>query len=381
MWVQPHQDHLSTLVEAAQKLMLLADDSADWLYAFLCMNDTMLHVSCVIRDTSALWHIVYTVQMPVVGFTATGVEVAATQWPCGVPRGTKWGVQGSFQELPLWNAATMDGPTQDLPLIEVALGGTESKTANTTPVPPPSSYQTSTWHCCGSQPTPPGGLGMAAVDFSCHLSPASQHSTSRMKLPSVALVALPPPEQEIHSAGRGQTWPSLIWQPPLYRHPQVRLHQNTSPAPFRSVTPLPSLPCQKLWMWPVSPLVYSLKPPRASPTDLPDEVLWLQGENNVAMEWLLMIKATLNSCQRELAWNADIAMCQNDTKATEAIKEAEVQCAATIREVESYCAAMIKEAETHCEVTIKEVEPVVLSKLMLWNNPMRKVCLSWSVRH
>ena len=65
-------------------------------------------------------------------------------------------------------------------------------------------------------------------------------------------------------------------------------------------------------------------PPRADSTCLPNEVVWLQGEMNVALEWLLMTKATLKSCQRELARNASIAMCQNETQATEAIKEAKV---------------------------------------------------------
>ena len=30
-------------MEAAQKLMLLVDDGPDWPYAFVCMNNTMLH--------------------------------------------------------------------------------------------------------------------------------------------------------------------------------------------------------------------------------------------------------------------------------------------------------------------------------------------------
>ena len=93
--------------------------------------------------------------------------------------------------------------------------------------------------------------------------------------------------------------------------------------------------------------------PRADPTDLPDEVLWLQGEMKVALEQLLMTKATLNSHQRELAWNTDIATCWNETQATEAIKEAEVQCEATIREEGAQCAAIIKEAEAQCAATIR----------------------------
>ena len=44
MWVHPCQVHLATLVEAAQKLMLLADKGANWPYAYAWMNDSMAHV-------------------------------------------------------------------------------------------------------------------------------------------------------------------------------------------------------------------------------------------------------------------------------------------------------------------------------------------------
>ena len=51
VWAHPCQGCLSALVEAAQKLMLLADDSPDWLYTFVCMSDTMSHV-----PLSNNWH-------------------------------------------------------------------------------------------------------------------------------------------------------------------------------------------------------------------------------------------------------------------------------------------------------------------------------------
>ena len=66
-----------------------------------------------------------------------------------------------------------------------------------------------------------------------------------------------------------------------------------------------------------------------------------KGGVNKALEQLLMTRATLNPCQRELVQNANIARHQNENQATEAIKEVEVQCAATIKEAE----AAIKEAK------------------------------------
>ena len=97
-----------------------------------------------------------------------------------------------------------------------------------------------------------------------------------------------------------------------------------TPTLSKSVTPHPQLPYQKLQTWPASPPVHSVKHPRHNPTCLSDEMLQLQGEMNAALEWLLTIKATLNSHQRELAWNAEIAMHQNEVQTTEAIKETDL---------------------------------------------------------
>ena len=43
VWAYPHKGHLTTLVKATQKIMLLANNSPDWLYAFVHMSDTVLH--------------------------------------------------------------------------------------------------------------------------------------------------------------------------------------------------------------------------------------------------------------------------------------------------------------------------------------------------
>ena len=59
-----------------------------------------------------------------------------------------------------------------------------------------------------------------------------------------------------------------------------------------------------------------------------------------------MTKATMDSCWRELALNTNIARCQNETQAIEAIKEAKKHR----KEVEVHCAATIKEVEAHCAI-------------------------------
>ena len=98
---------------------------------------------------------------------------------------------------------------------------------------------------------------------------------------------------------------------------------------------------------------------------------------NEALGQLLTTRAILNSCQRELVQNTDIARHQNEIQATEeAIKEVEDWCAPIIREAE----ATIKEAETHHEVMIKETETHHATQAYDLNNPMRKVCLNWSMK-
>ena len=44
MWVHPHQTCLVSLVEVAQCLLSLANEGLDWLYAFIQMNNAILHM-------------------------------------------------------------------------------------------------------------------------------------------------------------------------------------------------------------------------------------------------------------------------------------------------------------------------------------------------
>ena len=110
----PHQGHLSTLAEAAHKLMLLVDNGPDWLYAFIHMSNTMLHMP--LSDNG---HI-STMTDGVHSGKACGQLHQQQVWkllqhgnlvvfPEGLNRESE-ALQFSFQELPLWNAASMDGP-------------------------------------------------------------------------------------------------------------------------------------------------------------------------------------------------------------------------------------------------------------------------------
>ena len=110
----PHQAHLHTLEVVAHKLLLLADDSPDWLYAFVQMNDAVSHV-----PLSSEGH---------VGAMTDGVPTTNTcswlhqlqvqmfmqhkNWlvcPEGL-NGELKAMQFTFEELPLWNVAAIDDP-------------------------------------------------------------------------------------------------------------------------------------------------------------------------------------------------------------------------------------------------------------------------------
>ena len=44
MWMYPHQACLPMLADAVRKLLLLADEGADWPYAYIRMNNVMAHM-------------------------------------------------------------------------------------------------------------------------------------------------------------------------------------------------------------------------------------------------------------------------------------------------------------------------------------------------
>ena len=175
VWAHPHQGCLSTLVEAAWILMLLADDGPDWPYAFVCMSDTMLHVPLFDnRHISTMMDGVHSVnacgwlsQLQLWKLLQHGDSIVFWEGRNGEPKA----LQFSFWDLPLWNATSANGPTWDLPMIEVVLSCLKYETVSLTQVPPPSGHQSSMWHHHSSEPTPPGDLGTAPLDFSHNLSP------------------------------------------------------------------------------------------------------------------------------------------------------------------------------------------------------------------
>ena len=112
MSVCPCQAHLSTLGEAAQKLMLLANENPDWPYACAQMNDTMAHM-----PLSSEGHLgIMTDGIPSTNACGCLDQLQVQKLlQCGgwvvCPEGLNGGLKVllfDIKELPLWNATTGD---------------------------------------------------------------------------------------------------------------------------------------------------------------------------------------------------------------------------------------------------------------------------------
>ena len=140
VWVHPHQTHLASLVKVVQCLVLLADKGTDWLYTFIWINNTILHmplsnkghlgilmegesqrISCGLLHQLLAWRL-----------------LQCGKWmvcPGGLNTGLKALVFDFDKEL-LWNIATEGEAIQDPSMIEVDLCSTKPEAISTTPVPP-----------------------------------------------------------------------------------------------------------------------------------------------------------------------------------------------------------------------------------------------------
>ena len=141
MWAHPCQAHIPTLMEAAWKLMLLADESTNWPYAYAWMNDTLAHA-----PFSSEGHIgIMTEGLPSMNtYSCLDQLQVCRLLQCGGQVVCPEGLNGSlkallfdFKELLLWNVANVDEPIQDLPLIDVGLIGMEPKVPPSTRVEDP----------------------------------------------------------------------------------------------------------------------------------------------------------------------------------------------------------------------------------------------------
>ena len=126
MWTHSHQIHPLSLVDVAWKLLLLADEGADWPYAYIRMNDSMAHAllssvghigimtgdlprqnTCSCLHRLCMWHLLQ----------CRGWMVC--------PDGINGGLEPlvfSFKELSLWNVTNTGESSRDPSMMDVDLG-------------------------------------------------------------------------------------------------------------------------------------------------------------------------------------------------------------------------------------------------------------------
>ena len=177
VWTHPHQAHLPMLVEATQKLLLLADGGASWSYAYIRMNDTMAHMLL-----SSVGHIgVMTDDLP--SQNTCGCLHQICMWQLFQCRGHMVCLDGlnggleplmfNFKELPLWNMAES---SKDPSMMDVDLGNMICAASSTTQTEDPLSLTS---------------RGTVEQFPPISLAASSQHSTPRRKPQSAALGAPP----------------------------------------------------------------------------------------------------------------------------------------------------------------------------------------------
>ena len=96
--------------------------------------------------------------------------------------------------------------------------------------------------------------------------------------------------------------------------------------------------------------------PEPSGNALSLDVTQIQEEANKALGCLLATRSTIDACWRKEVSDFGMALYQNESEITEAIKAVKALCAWTIREAEANCAVLISEAKVQHATCIKEAE-------------------------
>ena len=92
---------------------------------------------------------------------------------------------------------------------------------------------------------------------------------------------------------------------------------------------------------------------------LPKNMVQLQKEINKVLEHLLMTRSSPDTPRRKQVSAFEMALCQNKSEATEAIREAKALCGSTIRESEVLHTTLIREAVAQYATLIREAKPTV----------------------
>ena len=316
-WAHPHQPHYHTLEVVAYKLVLLADENADWPFIFIHLGDANPMHPYWVKDMSAPWWMVCPVWNAMAGSTSCRYANFAAQGHGGMPRRFEWWARS----LPIYLTGT--APLKCCWSWQTCLQTTADRSR-------PQQYTTWEHNNCHSDshyytsatPSPADmfepSWDITTAQINLHLRGAlewlqqaspvalasiSWHSTPGKQLPLASLGALP--------SARGTEGPLRPEGTDSIIPASMATLQQTSPW----VATPGGTPCFPHAMHPLLQLTIL-------------KTLQLQGKINMALEQLLQVRATMDFCCRELELNVECLAHLNDAQFTEAIKEAEV-CHAT----------------------------------------------------
>ena len=81
---------------------------------------------------------------------------------------------------------------------------------------------------------------------------------------------------------------------------------------------------------------------------------------NKALEELLTTKASIDAHRQRAIWELGTELCQNESKATESIKEAKGACSQANLDAQALCFATVKEAKAVCSHATLEAKAICL---------------------
>ena len=103
----------------------------------------------------------------------------------------------------------------------------------------------------------------------------------------------------------------------------------------------------------ISPTSKTTEPSSRTP---PADAGHLQEEANQALGELLATKSSIETHWQKLAWELGMALCENESKTMESIREAKTICTCSTQEAETLYSTTIKEAKATCTHSIQEAE-------------------------
>ena len=241
--------------------------------------------------------------------SVSSAQAVAAQGEGSVSGGLKWGPRGPTVHFPRATSLGCHHSWWSLQGTMISRGGSQPCAAwghdnchsgyhHYTGANPLSGwyYWTSLRHCHGHKPASPWSHGMAAVNFPCSIHPISQCSMPRRSHYQQPWGPHPwQKEQKIPLGKRKLGWPAPPQWQPSHRpptgghsrwHPQFHPHHSPT-------TPTSSTTDSR--MKSISFIPQHQTPPGVGLAGLTSELLQLQGRMNVAIDWLLTTRATMDS--------------------------------------------------------------------------------------